>query len=299
MNIGEPELARLFERCSNIGRWGPDDERGTLNLITPVKRAEAARLVIEGRTVPLGRELRTTPSTANRSPVVHRMLYAGHLPWMCTDTIEVAPHGYAVTHLDALGHVFLDGRVWNGREAAAVVTSDGLQFGSIRAFSEGVFTRGVLLDVAAARGGAWLADDDDVTPADLDRAEELAGVNVGPGDAIVVRIGLAAREAVLGEEDPTRRAGLTPDCLPWIKDRDVAVYSGDCIERRPSPYPAYPLPMHMIGMAAMGLAFLDNLAVEALAVACTELGRSSFLLTCAPVVLDGATGSPVNPLAVF
>jgi kynurenine formamidase len=295
----EPDLAWLYKRCSNVGRWGPDDERGTLNLITAAKRAEAARLVTEGRTVPLGRALKTEPSRVNRSPAVHRMLFAGHAPYMCHDAVEFAPHGYAVTHLDAPGHVFFDGLIWNGRDAAAVVTSAGLQFGSIRAFNDGVFTRGVLLDIAAARGVAWLADDDDVTPADLDLAEELAGVSVSPGDAIIVRIGLASREAVLGEEDPTRRAGLTSECLMWIKDRDVAVYSGDCVERRPSPYPTYPLPVHMIGMAAMGLVFLDNLAVEALRDTCRELDRWSFLLTCAPVVLDGATGSPVNPLAVF
>lgn len=292
-------LRELAARCSNVGRWGPDDERGTLNLITDQMRVTAARLVCEGRTVPLGRDLVTTGADSGAVPVTHRMLDNATAPWMCHDATEIAPHGYVVTHLDAPGHVCLDGRLWNGRQVASALDASGLRFGSISAFREGVFTRGVLLDVAKARGVPWLADGDVVTPEDLDRAEALAGTTVGPGDAIVVRIGLAAREAAEGPEDTRRRAGLSPSCLVWLRERDVAVYAGDCIEQRPSPFPSYPLPLHMVGMVEMGLAFLDNVAVEALQATCEELHRWSFLLTCAPVVIDGATGAAVNPLAVF
>lgn len=295
----DSNLDDLAARCSNVGRWGPDDERGTLNLITREKRIEAAGLVRNGRIVSLGRDLAASPSVANPRPVVHRMLDNVAVPWMCHDSVEIAPHGFAVTHLDAPGHVFLDGRTWNGRRAEDALSETGLRYGSISAFRDGIFTRGILLDVAQARGRSWLADDDVVSPDDLDRAEAMAGEAVGPGDAIVIRIGLQAREAVLGEEDPRRRAGLSPECLIWLHERDVAVYAGDCIEQRPSPYPSYPLPLHMVGMAAMGLVFLDNVAVEALSEVCRELGRWAFLVTCAPVVLTGATGSAVNPLAVF
>jgi kynurenine formamidase len=297
--ISEPELAALFERCTNVGRWGADDERGTLNLITPAKRAAAARLVIDGRVVPLGRELRTEALHAGRSSVSHRMLDSGPNHWSALDAIEIAPHGYDVTHLDALGHVSLDGSIWNGREVTTELSAAGLRFASIRGAKDGIFTRGVMLDVAAVRSVPWLADTDVVTPDDLDRAEALAGVRLEAGDALVVRVGLGAREAVEGPEDPARRAGLNAACLGWIRDRDVAVYAGDCIEQRPSPYPDYPLPFHMVGMSGMGLALLDNPEVERLQETCHELRRWSFLLTCAPIVLAGATGSPVNPLAVF
>lgn len=295
----DADLDVLVARCSNVGRWGPDDERGTLNLITREKRIEAAGLVRDGRTVSLGRDLSASPSIANPTPVVHRMLDNAGAPWMCHDSMELAPHGFAVTHLDAPGHVFLDGKTWNGRWAEETLSDAGLRYGSISAFRDGIFTRGVLLDVAQARGRSWLADDDVVTPDDLDLAAAMAGEAVGPGDAVVVRIGLQAREAVLGEEDPRRRAGLSPECLVWLRERDIAVYAGDCVEQRPSPYPSYPLPLHMVGMATMGLAFLDNVAVETLSEVCRDLGRWAFLVTCAPVVLAGATGSAVNPLAVF
>ena len=233
--IGEPELASLFERCSNVGRWGPDDELGTLNLITPAVRAAAARLVVEGLSIALGRDLHAVGS-GERAPVRHRMIDASPDPW-ALDAIEIAPHGYQVTHLDALGHVFIDGWAWNGRAVASILTAEGLRFASIRGSREGIFTRGVLLDVPAARGVPWLGEADVVTPDDLDRAEALAGVEVGPGDAIVVRVGLQAREAIEGPEDPSRRAGLNAACLEWIHRRDVAVYAGDCVEQRPSPYP--------------------------------------------------------------
>jgi len=145
----------------------------------------------------------------------------------------------------------------------------------------------------------WLTPDEGVSPGDLDRAEALAGERVGSGDAVIVRVGLAARERVEGTEDPSHRAGLLPECLPWLHEREVAVYGGDCIEKLPSPYPRVPAPFHMVALVAMGLVLLDNPAVEELADVVQEVGRSAFLLTCAPLALRGGTGSAVNPLAVF
>jgi hypothetical protein len=100
-------------------------------------------------------------------------------------------------------------------------------------------------------------------------------------------------------EQPFTRPGLLTECIPWLFDRGVAVYSGDCIEQFPSPYPGLTSPLHEIGLAAMGLVLLDNLEVEELTRVAGELGRATFLLTCAPLSMDGATGSAVNPLAVF
>lgn len=298
--MSEAAVLALFESCSNAGRWGANDELGTANYITTANRIAAARLVRSGHVVSLARNLSQTPSPSNQNPLVHRMLPSPSTdPVGCLDAFEVAPHSFAITHLDAVGHIFFEGKLYNGRLAAEVVSPNGLGSASILALKQGLVTRGVLLDVAGARNVPWLGPTEGVDPEDLEAAERLAGVRVGPGDAIFVRVGLGAREAVEGEEDPTQRAGLTPRCLPWLHERKVAVYSGDCVEQIPSPYGRVPLPLHQIGVVSMGLVMLDNPALEQLVAVAQELRRSEFMLVCAPLTVPGGTGSPVNPLAIF
>jgi kynurenine formamidase len=298
--LSEADVIGLFQRLSNKGRWGNDDEAGTLNLITPEKRIQAAGLVRSGTVLSLGQDLSTVASPLNPDPIVHRMLYLEHDdPHGCIDSVEIVPHGFAVTHMDAIGHVYFHGESYNGRRAAEMVTIRGIESGSIHALRDGIVTRGVLLDVARARGVSWLEAGDGVTLDDLQRAEAMSGVTVSAGDAIFVRVGTAARIATQGDGDPSVRAGLTAACLPWIHEREIAVYSGDCIEQQPSPYPNVPLPLHMIGLAAMGLVFVDNPSIEDLGAHALETGRYEFLFTCAPLRIPGATGSAVNPLAVF
>lgn len=295
----DDELLKLFERCSNKGRWGEDDELGTLNYISAEKRRHAASLVRTGEVLSLAQDLSTVSSGKNPRPAVHFMAYEHHRPVSALDFLGIAPHGFAVTHLDAVGHVYFRESVYNGRRAEDVVTSNGLTFGSIYAQRAGIFTRGVLLDVAGATGVDWLAPDQYVTAADLDAAEAAAGVTVESGDAVLVRVGLEARESAEGEEDPRFRAGLHGECLDWLHEREVAVYSGDCVERVPYPSEIMPLPLHQVGLASMGLCLLDCPRVEELAQMCRTHGRSDFLVSVAPLLLPGGTGSPVNPTAIF
>jgi kynurenine formamidase len=296
----EAEVIALMQRCSNSGRWGPDDELGTLNFITPQKRLEALRLVTIGRVVSVARDIDTVRSSRNPHPVVHRMLNVDErAPAEAVDVTEIAPHGYAITHMDAVGHGSFAGSIYNGRRAAEEILAEGLRFGSILAAAEGVVTRGVLLDVAAARGVDWLSDDEGVWPEDLEAAERFSGVEVGRGDAVLVRVGLGARERVEGPEDPGRRAGLVAECVPWLHAREVAAYGGDCIEQLPQPYQQVKAPLHQIGLAAMGLSLLDVVEMEQLATVCRELGRYEFLIVYAPLRIPGGTGSAVNPLCVF
>lgn len=297
--LSDDGLVELFERCRNWGRWGPDDELGTLNYITPDKRAAAAGLVSSGTVVSLGFDLSTVTSAKNRRPVNHVMLYADYHSSAALDYIGVAPHGYTVTHLDAVSHVHWENKAYNGHTASEIYTAQGLRFGSVYAQREGIITRGVLLDVAAARSRRWLDPTEYVLPEDLEAAERLAGVRVGTGDAIFVRIGLEPREAVEGPEDISRRAGLHAHCLEWLHSREVSVYSGDCVERLPYPSRRMPRPLHQIGLAAMGLVLLDCPAVEQLARACRAVHRYEFMLAVAPLRIPNGTGSPVNPLAIF
>jgi kynurenine formamidase len=297
--VNDSELIDLFEQCSNRGRWGDDDELGTLNHITDEKRRAAAALVRTGRALSIGRDLSTVQSSNNPRPVVHMMTYEQHSPLSALDFFGVATHGFAVTHLDAISHVYWEDNVYNGRRAGDVALPSGMAYGSIHAQRQGIFTRGVLLDVAAARGVPWLEPTEFVTVSDLEAAEKLAGVRVETGDAVFVRVGLEAREGEQGPEDLSQRAGLDAEVLPWLHEREVAVYSGDCVERIPYPSTRVPLPLHQIGLVAMGLVLLDCPHMEDLASTCAELDTNEFLLTVAPLRLPGGTGSPVNPICLF
>jgi kynurenine formamidase len=201
--------------------------------------------------------------------------------------------------VDALAHVALDGRTYNDRAWAEVLTRDGLTFGSVQPLGRGVATRGVLLDVAASQLRPWLERGEEVTRADLERAKEWAGVQVCAGDALIVRIGLEARERLTGELPPDLRTGLGVDCLEWLHDHEVALFGGDCFERLPSLHPDLASPLHEIGLARMGLVLVDNMRVEELASVCREEGRWEFFFTMGALRIPAATGSPVNPLCVF
>lgn len=293
------EIRDLFAAVSNWDRWGPDDELGTLNHLSAESTVAAARLVERGRVVSLAHDIDVERTAKNPHPASHMMLYMGDKPVTVADQVTIVPHSFTVTHVDAVSHGIFDGRVYNGRDVSDVVTRTGLTHGSVLAQRDGVVTRGVLLDVALARGQDWLAAGEPVTPADLDAAAQAAGVEVGSGDAVIVRVGLEPREEAEGPEDITVRAGLTPDCLRWFHDRDIALYGGDCFDLLPSGSEEYPWIFHQVALAAMGLVLLDNVAVEELAAVCTAENRWEFLLSVAPLRIPGGTGSAVNPLAVF
>jgi kynurenine formamidase len=228
------------------------------------------------------------------------MLHSGHADaWTALDTVELACHGFAITHLDAVGHVFFQGEMYNRRRAKDYVTPTGLTTNSIMAMKDGIVTRGVFLDVARSRGVDWLDEGEGVTAADFDAAERLAGVTVETGDAVFLRTGLGAREAQSGPEVPARRAGLTPECLPWLHEHEVAIFSGDCVDQIPSGYADIPLPFHQIGLVAMGLCLLDNTDMETLAAAVAEFGSNEFLVFASPLRIPGGTGCAVNPIALF
>jgi len=197
--------------------------------------------------------------------------------------------------------------------ALDIAAPSGLTHGSVFAQRAGIFTRGVLLDLAATQGVAHLEPAHAITAAELEAAEQHAGVRVCTGDALILRAGAALLDA--GGRSALR-PGPGPDSVEWMHQREIAVYGGDAADHigqiaagifgreRPPDEPAdpptrVPLPVHQIGIPAMGLVLLDQCAVEELAAACADLGRYEFLFVAAPLPIPGGTGSPVNPLAVF
>ena len=192
--VEKQELAALFATCSNAGRWGPDDELGTLNLITPATRRRAARLVTEGLSVSMASDLSVQHSPSTDSLTSHTAFSDPAAPIAVADAVTLQVHGWS-THLDALGHIYTDDVGYNGRRRTEVFTGDGLSANAITALKDGVFTRGVLLDVAASRGLPYLPADHVLTRGELEDAEHAAGVTVEAGDALFVHTGLTARLA--------------------------------------------------------------------------------------------------------
>lgn len=289
--MGE-EAEAGFRYCSNWGRWGDRDEIGTLNLVTEAKRREAAGLVRSGRVYPLGKEVVLGGESGSQPGIFHRMTLGDGPAPSAQDVVAFGAHGYRVTHLDALGHEYLDGMAYNGRREDAVVSVEGLRSCSVGSVATGVFTRGILLDVAESMGVKALPEGFAIGAEHLERAETAGGAAVGAGDAVLVRSGVESQ----GQEG---QPGLSMGAVRWLKARDVALYGGDCIEYMPSGVTGLPMPLHQLGLVAMGLCLVDVVDVEVLRSACEREGRRDFLLVVAPLRLRGGTASPVNPLAVF
>ncbi|HET9201350.1 MAG TPA: cyclase family protein [Dehalococcoidia bacterium] len=284
----DEELAAVAGTLSNWGRWGKDDELGALNYITPEKRKSAAALVRSGRSVSLARELSLNDGIDRGAHEVFRYPGGGS-----GDFIGLVFHGYRVTHVDALCHIFGGGRMYNEHSDDAIVESGAGCLSIDKLGPEGIVSRGVLLDVARVKGGP-LPLGTAIHPEDLEAAEKAERVHVEEGDILLVRTGRAAAP------DGSQASGLHADCLPWLHERKVALLGGDCAnDVLPNEFERWRLPIHIVGIINLGLHLLDNADLDPLAKACEAEGRWEFLLTIAPLRIKGGTGSPVNPLALF
>lgn len=304
--VSQADLDRWKSELSNWGRWGPDDERGTLNLITPEKRRQAAALVREGFPVSLARDAATEPAVDNGNPYEHSMVAVREAA--SSDRIAVSFHGLAHTHLDALGHHFIDGRMYNGFERDRYVTMEGgAARGSIHNVKDGIFTRGVLVDLPRLKGVPYLEPGTPVYVEDLEAWEKLAGVTISAGDAVFIRTGRWARRAALGPWNVGESAaGLDPSVLPWLRARDIALLGteaavdvvprpGGTVITDPDDY----LPVHNFVLVVLGMPLLDDCQLDALAEAAAVRRRWEFLVTAAPLPVVNGTGSPINPTALF
>jgi kynurenine formamidase len=296
----KPEEVQAFhERLSNWKRFGSRDQLGALNFITPELRVAAARLVSSGRTVSCARSLPTQSGVDNPNPVVHLMMGTVTEGWG-GDYFAIASHGFSISHIDALCHIFHDGKLYNGYPAERITAHGALEL-AIHELRDGVVGRGVLLDIPRAWGVPFLEAGAPIFPGDLEQAEERGNVRVGPGDVLLIRTGRWALRESQGEWDPRERlSGLDASCLPWLHEREVAALGCDGVsDVIPSRVEGVPMPIHTIAIVAMGLHLLDSLDLEELAGACAAEGRYEFLLTIAPLILFRGTASPVNPIATF
>jgi len=293
--VTKAQFDRWQTELSNWGRWGREDQKGALNLITAAKRREAAALVKDGITVSLAVDANETPGPENPNPYERVVTAAG--PTYAFDRISVYYHGGAHTHIDALSHRLFDGKIYNGFGPGEVTIEAGAKKGSIYTAHDGIVTRGVLFDLPALKGVPFLAPGTRIFAEDLEAWEQKAGVKVGAGDALFIRTGRWVRQAQTGAANDT--SGFDASVIPWLKKRDVAVLGSEsALDARPSSE-GLGLAVHDFAIAFLGIHVIDNCNLTALADAAAARKRWTFQLVVAPLPIRAGTGSPVNPVAVF
>jgi len=300
------EIAR---RVSNWGRWGADDERGTVNFITPEVVRRAAGCVRRGDVFSLGLPLGADGpqiGTGGRFNPIHLMSAVG-------GGVGTEPHGVrynddvvtmplqCATQWDSLAHVYYGEQLYNGHPASCVTTA-GAARNAIDQLGTGIVSRGVLLDVARLKGVERLAPGTVIAPDDLEAAERAANVRAGTGDVLLVRTG----HLDVFKRDRDRMGfirqspGLGIACAEWLHAREVAAVATDtyAVEVIPFEDPKTPLPLHCLCIRDMGLTLGEMFDLEALAADCATDGVYAFLFTAPPLPVTGGVGSPVNPLAI-
>jgi kynurenine formamidase len=304
--LSAAEFRALYQRVKHMSRQGPADRRGALNNTSPAQVVAAASGVWRGHSVSLAAPVESQVAADNPDPAVHQMTHSGTGPVpacglsFAMDRLAMNIHGNADSHIDALSHVIFDRTLYNGIDAAAVTAAGATEL-SIEVASGGITGRGLLLDIPRVRGVPWLEPGDHVTADDLITAEAVQEVRIEQGDLLFVGVGHRRRRRALGPWDSANaRAGLHPAALELLAERRIAVLGSDGNnDTAPSAAQGVDFPVHVLAVNAMGLHLLDWLQFDDLVAVCEELNRWSFLCVIAPLRLTAATGSPVNPIAIF
>ena len=283
-------LAGWEQDLSNWGRWGPDDQRGTLNLITAAKTKQAASLVLSGESVTLQHFVTTEP------PAIDSASFA-------LDEIQFSLHDGMLSHLDALCHyrTEIDGEyiIFNGYPQN--LTATGCEDLAIDRMGTSYVTRGILVDMPLLRGVEWLDPSTPIYVEDLLAWEEFAGVTISSGDALFVRTG---RWAMRDAEGPWQYgqagAGLHASVLPFLRERDVAILIGDAVnDVQPSGVAGINRPIHQLTQVNLGLPIVDNGYMKDVAETAARLQRWEFMTSIQINPIKGGTASPFNALATF
>jgi kynurenine formamidase len=310
------KIRELALSVRNWGRWGPADEIGTLNYITPESIAAACRLAVTGKVFSLGIPLqRKGPQSGTRARFnpIHTMFRdGGDAPKNEAGVLEMQGYGGAddwivmplqcVTQWDSLAHVFYDGRMWNGYDIS-LVTSSGAAKNGIDKTKGKIAGRGVLLDVARYKGVKRLEPGYAITPADLDGTAAAQKVEIQPGDLLIIRTGFMSTYLERGDwsgYDTDHSPGVSVYTAPWMHAKRIAAVASDnyAVEVRPSEIPVFRSPFHACAIPNMGLTLGEIFYLEDLAADCAADGRYAFLLVAPPLPVTGGVGTPINPYAI-
>ncbi|KAA0969829.1 cyclase family protein [Aureimonas fodinaquatilis] len=314
MKVGKDAVAKASEDLSNWGRWGPEDQIGTLNLVEPHHIAEAAKLAKTGRVFALGIPLDSNgPQNGlfgGRFNPIHQMLatgtdaVAGNQDWnklrYADDTLNLCVQG--ATHWDALGHIFYEDKAYNGHDAKKI-DSRGLSVLGIEHSKNKMVGRGVLLDIARFRGVDSLQDGESISNDELDACAEKQGVTIGRGDFVIIRTGHMERCLEQGEWGGYAGGdapGVKFENCYWCHEKEIAAICSDTwgVEVRPNETTEINQPWHWVVIPAMGLCMGEIFYLKDLADDCAKDGIYEFFFCGPPLIISGGTGSPINPQAI-
>jgi kynurenine formamidase len=303
--------ADMAARVRNWGRWGPDDEIGTLNLVDDEARRRGVAAAVSGRVFALGLPVSEAQGIqlgfvkGRINPALSMIQVNEPLSpdpeWVRSSEDLLTMPTQSTTHWDALAHFSYGGVLYNGYPASATSESGAARCGIHRLST--VVSRGILLDVARALGREVLEPGYAITPDDLDAASELGHVAVEAGDIVLVRTGQMVHLAP-GQRDLVAYTwpspGLTIETAAWFHEHDVAAVATDTyvFEVFPSQYEEAYLPVHLLHLVEMGMTQGQNWVLDALADDCAADGRYAFLLNATPLPLTHGLGSPLNPVAL-
>jgi len=285
------QVDRWMKEANNWGRWGKDDELGTINLITPAKRQQAVALAKTATVVSLSHRPELIPKAKPEGAGAHLEIKLNMLDvGFTTEDQMLAFHGSTFTHIDALCHGDYDGKIYNGYPLKQMVSERGCQKLGIHNLQGGVVTRGVLIDIPRLKGVQALEPNTPVLVQDIEAWEKQAGVRISAGDAIFLHT---------GRWSSGRTSGFDISVAPWLKARDVALVGTDGTLDVAGQVPNHTLPLHKYVLVALGMNIIDNADFAALAATAARLKRWEFLFVAGPIATPGGTGSPLNPVAIF
>jgi kynurenine formamidase len=309
------DVREMAKRFSNWGRWGADDELGTVNFITPQKVCAAARLVRQGKifglAIPFDKDGPQTGFAGRVNPIHYMMqdggdVVSGAQEWIptlrYTDDAVIMPLQCA-TQWDALAHIFFDGKMYNDRPPTAV-NSNGAEKNSIVPLRNKLATRGVLLDIPRLKKKDWLEPGEAIYPEDLDGAAKAAGIAVERGDIVLIRTGqmtMCRKQGGWGTYAGTADApGLSLTCSQWIYEKEIAGFATDTwgTEVLPNETPDVLQPIHCVSLVHTGILIGEIFDLDPLAADCAADGVYEFFFVAPPLPITGAVGSPINPQAI-
>jgi kynurenine formamidase len=313
-NLTQADIAKLGKQICNWGRWGADDELGTLNFVGPEELKAAGQLIKKGKAISLGLDFNSQgpqkTGWGGRFNPIHTMLATG------TDAISGNQDAMGIryaddmvsmplqcgTQWDALGHVFYGDKMWNGYDAA-LVDSSGAKKNGIEKTRDKMIGRGVLLDVARYKGGDYLEDGYGISNEDLENTAKAQGVEIKRGDFVIVRTGQMENCLARGDWGSYAAGdapGLRLETAAWIHQKEIAAICMDTwgCEVRPNETTDAMQPWHWIVIPMMGITMGEIFNLKELADDCLEDGVYEFLFTAPSLPITGAVGSPINPLVL-
>lgn len=298
------EYEKIFNEIKNWGRWGKDDQEGTMNLVTDAKRKQASSLVKTGIAVSLAHQVVQEVTADMQTPFE---LGGGG------SSFKYGFHSTTQSHLDAICQFDYKGQLYNGFNIKEVKSSKGCTVQDTDHLKNGLTTRAILMDIPRLRGLKYLEPGTPVYPSDFEAWEKKTGLKVGSGDAVFLRTGRWARRAEKGpwqlypSPPGEGEAGYHTSTVAWFKKRDVAIVGAD-VSNDVTPHLEVKkevldvtrgMPVHSLVIAALGGIIVDALDLEAVAEQCAKLNRWEFMVVGAPPRVVGGTGSLINLTAIF